>query len=186
MGYRDFIRTLTVLTLIGLLASLVLIASARADEPKGFDSANEAAVSALSIAYNTHPHYYEFGGVIVQAKSGKFAASIPVTVGHADNMSIEEDPEAYADSLPIVGNYHTHPCINGYMPGVFSPADLHAARSLNRPTYILDECTGDVHYWAPGDGYDKPHDKMEELMGVQLATGKIVGHVAVDGKSIEL
>ena len=169
-----------------VLIALVCIETARADEPKGFDSVNEAAVIILASAYNKHPHYYEYGGVIVQAPTGKFAASQPVTIGRASSMDINEDPDAYDESLPIVADYHTHPCISGYVPGVFSPADLHNARELGRPSYILDECTGDVHYWKPGDGYDAPQSVMGFMSRAQLASGRVVGHIPVDGKEIKL
>lgn len=160
------------------------------------DTANEAAVLALKNAYDNHPHYYEYGGVIVQMKNGKFNASMPTSDHHADNMEIDEDPEAYDEQDPIVADYHTHPCIEGYIPGVFSPADLRSMREERHGGYILDECTGDVHYWAPGDGYDPPPAEVVEKLGPtfaglfarrnQIATGKVVGRIPVDGKKIVL
>lgn len=175
-----------------LLALVALSSSAAVHAPTpehSADTANEAAVYALSMAYAQFPHYYEYGGVIVKMPSGKFNASKPTTDGHADNVEIDEDPDSYESEYPIVADYHTHPCLDGYVPGSFSPSDLHSMRSSNRPGYMLDECTGDIHYWAPGDGYDKPDDKASPLMkffGPQLSRGKIVGHIPVDGKAIAL
>lgn len=148
-------------------------------------SVTEAALVALAKAYNDHPHYYEYAGVIVAVGNGKFDPSMPRTDGHAADVDIDEDPETYDARFPVVADYHTHPCLQGYVPGVFSPADLHSMRSLNRPGYILDECTGDVHYWAPGMGYD-PQDIMDKIEGIHLASGQVVGHIPVDGKSILL
>jgi hypothetical protein len=155
-------------------------------KPEAPETEVEAAMMAFAAAYNDHPHYYEYGGIIVKMPNGRFNPSKPVTDGHNDNIEIDEDNESYDGHFPIVASYHTHPCMAGYVPGVFSPADLHSSRVSNRPGYILDECTGDVHYWAPGDPYDKPTDALEALMGVELATGKIVGHIPVDGKQIVL
>lgn len=163
------------------------VADAAEGTNAGFESANEAAVYALKSAYDKHPHYYEYGGIIVRTPNGKFGASRPMTEGHASDTEINEDNEAYEGSYPIVGDYHTHPCINGFVPGVFSPTDLKSARSYRLSTYILDECTGDVHYWEPGMPYDNTSLEPEEvLMGIQVAVGKIVGHIPVDGKGFDL
>jgi hypothetical protein len=132
------------------------------------------------------PHYYEYGGVVVRQPDGKFNASEPLGDYHADNMEIDEDPDGYDGGFDVVADYHTHPCISGYAPGVFSPNDLRSMRIAKHGGYILDECTGDVHYWKPGDPYDKPTDKLEALIGAHIATGKVVGHIPVDGKVITL
>jgi hypothetical protein len=184
--------------LFGILLGLLVMRCAHAADataappaekkPLEFDSMNEAAAYALQAAYKDHPHYYEFGGVIVQGADGKFMVSAPAGLYHADNTEIDEDPESYELLGRIVGDYHTHPCMEGYVPDVFSPADLHSMRSYGRPGYILDECTGDVHLWEPGvDGYTTDGlNPIEVIMGVKIAKGRIVGHVPVDGKKIEL
>ncbi len=158
-----------------------------ADDRPVLATMDAAALFALKTAYDKHPHWYEFGGVIVKQPNGTFSASTPITIGHADNMDINEDYEHYDGGFPIVADYHTHPCIDGYVPGVFSPADLHSSRESVHGGYILDECTGDVHYWAPGDPYTTEGlSVMEIARGVQIAAGKVVGHVDVDGKRIQL
>lgn len=167
---------------------VLLLAAAAVERPA---SMNEAAVVALAKAYNEHPHYYEYGGVITRMPDGTFNPSVPVTIGHASNMDIDEDYEAYEGHYPIVAAYHTHPCLQGYIPSKFSPTDLHTARESGRPAYILDECTGDVHRWQLGDGYDPPpehKDFIEIIIGGpdQLSSGTIVGHVPVDGKPFSL
>lgn len=150
--------------------------------PEGRESMNEVAVYVLAAAY-TRAHYYEYGGVIVRLPSGLFAATRPITQGHAANTEIDEDPESYHGNFPIVADYHTHPCLAGYVPEVFSPTDLSSMRSFNRPGYILDECTGNVHYWQPGDAYD---DTDGNIFADQTAAGRIIGHVPVDGTEITL
>jgi hypothetical protein len=42
---------------------------------------------------------------------------------------------------------------------------------------MADLCTGDIHYWAPGDALSLPIFHMD----AQLANGRIVGHIKVDG-----
>ena len=154
---------------------------------------DQAAILALTFAYNKHPHYYEFGGVVVKTPDGHFNASQPVSDRHADNIEIDEDPMGYAQGYPIVADYHTHPCLDGYVPGVFSAPDLRSMRETQHAGYILDECTGDVHFWKPGDAYDvRDADEMtlDRLFGNErahlTAKGKIVGHIEVDGKHIQL
>jgi len=74
-------------------------------------------------------------------------------------------------------------------PSVFSPQDLQSSRVTRTPGYVLDECTGAVHYWAPGDGY-MDADAMLKLgvnpvalmQGVELSPGRIVGTIVVTGE----
>jgi len=181
--------------LLGLLVIFCLAQCAAAAEPAKSDPTPmtevEAAVIGLAAAYYEHPHYYEYGGVIVKQPDGRFNVSSPLTNGNASSVEIDEDNEGYNHQYPIVADYHTHPCLDGYVPGVFSPADLHSMREAGHGGYILDECTGDIHYWKPGDPYDKMDDAdrlIQSMSGKsqQTATGKIVGHIAVDGKPIKL
>jgi hypothetical protein len=166
-----------------------------------FDSVNDAAAAAFMVTYRDHPHYYEYGGVIIQTPNGKFVASEPDSLYHADNTDIDTDIETYEIPGKIVADYHTHPCVEGYHTGEFSPDDLHGARSTGLPGYMLDECTGDIHLWSPGDGIEPaelkikgdpkiiaalPPELIKRFTGPQLAIGKIVGHVEVDGKKIKL
>jgi len=143
-----------------------------------FDSMNEAGVKALEYSHQ-QSEYYEYGGVIVQGPDGKFTFSDPVTDYAGDHVGVDQDPEHYPKDVKIVAGYHSHACLpHTHVPAVLSPDDLSNARTLNKPEYMLDMCTGDVHYWAPGD----PTEMVEYE---QVAKGKIVGHVAVSGKELE-
>jgi hypothetical protein len=154
------------------------------DGPKYFKTVDEAAIYVVTKIYE-RSHYYEFGGVIVKSPKG-YAISIPTTQHHGMDVSFEEDPESF--EFPIVATYHVHPCLKNAFSSVFSPQDLAGSRVTKTPGYVLDECTGAVHYWAPGDGY-LDGDAMLKLgvnpialmQGVQLSPGRIVGTVAVDG-----
>lgn len=146
------------------------------------DTAVEAAIYALKKAYDEHPHYYEYGGVVMQMPSGRFNSSTPRTEGNASGMNIVYDFMAYDGQYPIVADYHTHPCMDGYNPSLFSDTDLKSAREYRLPGYMLDECTGDVHLWAPGDPYYVPPELRGDVMPNQYnAFGRIVGHIPVDG-----
>jgi hypothetical protein len=177
-----------VLALVAYAGSGPTVAKKQVDAPS---TEVEAAIYALSRAYNDHPHYYEYGGVIVKMANGKFNASAPTTEGNATHIDINEDPEKYDGHYPVVSDYHTHPCIEGYVPGVFSAQDLISMREYQRGGYILDECTGDVHYWKPGDAYDKPDPKegidvLSLFRDRRSAAGIVVGKIPVDGKQFSL
>jgi hypothetical protein len=157
------------------------------DDVKYFPSANAAAIYVLTKIYE-HSHYYEYGGIIAKSPKG-YVVSVPATQHHGMDVTFSEDPEDY--SYPIVATYHVHPCIKDGYPGVFSPQDLAGSRAANHPAYVLDECTGAVHYWAPGDGYLDADAILKMgvppiaiLEGVQLAAGKVVATITVDGARI--
>lgn len=158
--------------------------------PHVFDSANEAAVSALAKAYELSP-YYEHGGVILRGADGKFRASYPATDYHGDSLEIDEDPLPYTEYGTVVATYHTHPCLPlSHVPDVFSPQDLKSDRITNHEGFLLDTCSGEVHAFMPGVDKIEPHevhDLLELVLGNEGATakGRIVGHVSVTGARLE-
>jgi proteasome lid subunit RPN8/RPN11 len=185
----------------GLVAVFAGCTSAWGADPTKFDNINEAAAHAFYALYNDHPHAYEYGGVIFKTPDGKFVPSAPDSDVHSvDHTEIDHDPEHYEIDGAIVADYHSHPCVIGYHTGQFSPADLHSSRETQTMAFMLDECTGDIHEWTPGDPYDKPEyhvtglpegivlppEVLKHFAGPQLAVGKIVGHIKVDGKKIVL
>jgi hypothetical protein len=154
------------------------------DGVKFFATPTAAALYVVSKIYERN-HYYEYGGVIVRAPKG-YAISQPKTQRHGTDVEFDEDPESY--DFPIVATYHVHPCLKNVFPSVFSPQDLAGSRTANHPAYVLDECTGALHYWALGDGYLSADDMLKLglspialIQGVQLSFGKIVGKIVVDG-----
>lgn len=157
-----------------------------ASKLKYFTTANAAALYAVGKIYE-HSHHYEYGGLVLKAPDG-FVITQPHTQRHGTDVDLDEDPESY--DFTIVATYHVHPCLKDVIPSVFSPQDLAGARTTNHPAYVLDECTGALHYWAPGDGYMNLEALLKlgvtpaELKrggGIQLSAGKIVGHIKVDG-----
>lgn len=154
------------------------------DGIKYFKTADEAAIYIVSKIYE-RSHYYEFGGVILKTPKG-YAADVPATQHHGTDVEFQVDPEAF--NFPIVATYHVHPCLRYAFSSVFSPQDLASSRTTKTPGYVLDECTGYVHYWAAGDGY-LDGDAMLKLgvnpiaimQGVQLSPGRVIGKIPVDG-----
>jgi hypothetical protein len=155
------------------------------DETKYFKTELEAALYAVDKIYSWS-HYYEYGGVIVKSKQG-YAVSRPTTQHHGMDVNFDDDPESF--EFPITATYHVHPCLKDAFPSVFSPQDMAGSRITKTPGYVLDECTGALHYWAPGDGYMSADDLLKLgvdpiavlVQGVQLSPGKIVGTIVVDG-----
>ena len=154
------------------------------DEVKVFPTMDAAAIYVVGKIYEKN-HYYEYGGVIVKGPKG-FMISLPTTQHHGMDVSFDEDPGSF--DFPVVASYHVHPCLKNAFPSVFSPQDLAGSRVTRTPGYVLDECTGLVHYWAPGDGYMSLEDMlklgvnpMALAQGVQLSPGRIVGSIPVDG-----
>lgn len=170
-----------------ILAAILMAAPPAS--PTEFDSMNEAAVKALQISYNLSPAY-ERGGVITKLANGKFAVGVPTTEYAGDHTDIDEDPELYNGA--IVATYHTHPCLpTSHVPGMFSPDDLKSARITGHATYIADLCTGNVHRWQPGDSYDAfpfkdGMSRVSALFAPQVAYGKTVGHITVNGVAQEV
>jgi hypothetical protein len=151
---------------------------------KTFATANAAALYVVGKIYE-RSHYYEYGGVIVKTPKG-YAIAPPSTQHHGTDVSFDEDPESY--DYPIVATYHVHPCLGFAFSSVFSPQDLAGSRMAHNPGYVLDECTGALHYWAPGDGYMSADDMIKLgvppqalVKGIQISVGKIVGYISVDG-----
>lgn len=160
----------------------------KADKPETvayFQTRLEAAIYVFTKIY-AYNRYYEFGGVILRTPQG-FVFISPRTQRHGTDVEFDEDPDSY--DFPIVASYHAHPCLKGVVPSVFSPQDLAGVRTTKTPGYILDECTGSIHYWAPGDGYLGAEDLLKlgvtPLMlqrGIQMSPGTIVGHIDVTGE----
>lgn len=176
---------------LGVLLGLAVIrcVSAEPSTPTDFESMNEAAVNALQLSYRLTPAY-EQGGVVTRLSNGRFAIGSPHTDYAGDTVEIDADPELYQGM--VVATYHTHPCLPvTHVPGMFSPPDLRGAREEKLGSYIADLCTGDVHYWQPGDGYSAlpmspDHPAVLAVFGPQVAFGKIVGHIQVSGEPQEL
>ena len=153
-------------------------ATNRIDALPGYDTLEEAGVQGIARAYRCS-HVYECGGPIaLRLSDGKFVVG-PVESSHAgDHVYIDYD---LPDGLKLVADYHTHPCNPvGYIPEVFSPADIAGDTSQRITGFMGDLCTGKVHEFTPGK--DTPNDTYVPRAGIYSTQGRIIGSIAVDGK----
>ncbi len=174
--------------LLALLAFAVLPQLARADE-----SAMQAtAVRALRWAfYAPNGYRWEYSGIITLRDGQLGYSAFPRTLKMLD--AVEMDPEKQRSPGDVLmALYHTHPCKpRDYFPEYFSPQDLISAFFWHVPTFILDECTGDVHEFDPNQ--DRARDtgvavtitqKNGTLRKVRLPAGRIVGNIGDVGPDL--
>ena len=148
-----------------------------------YDTLHEAAVVAATKLYECS-HYYECGGVIATDLAGKYVIGPGLSsMAHGDETNV---PHGVPTGWKFVAEIHSHPCLKDtHEVDFFSPQDLMGYQQGKFVGYMLDMCTGEVHEFVPGR--DSPNDT-EMLPGNpgDFAThGKIIGHIPVDGKSVE-
>jgi hypothetical protein len=139
--------------------------------PPGYDTLTEAAFEAFkAVAAKPTSIYYEWGGIIVQLKSGKYAPLPAVTTFEGDHVSIS-GPGMFGK---VVATYHTHPCVPEHYSEFFSPPDLSSAIFEHMTVFMGDLCTGHIHEFKPGDKPDveaADHDDLPPF----LTKGRIIG-----------
>jgi proteasome lid subunit RPN8/RPN11 len=159
------------------------------------DSAmQETAVRALRWAfYAPNGYRWEYSGILIIRDGQLGYSAFPRTLKKVD--AVEMDPNKQrASGDTLVALYHTHPCKpREYFPQYFSPQDLVSAFFWHVPTFILDECTGDVHEFDPT--LDRARDtgvavvirlKDGRSRHVRLPAGRIVGNIGDRGPDLSL
>lgn len=147
-----------------------------------YDDLREAALVGAGKLYACS-HYYECGGIIAQDPSGKYVLGPHiVSIMHGDEVQIGH---AVPPGWKFVAEFHSHPCLpESHEVDYFSPQDLIGYISEHVTGYMLDLCKGDLHEFVPGR--DSPNDtEMAGNPGIYSTHGRIVGHIPVDGKSVE-
>jgi proteasome lid subunit RPN8/RPN11 len=152
------------------------------------------AVKALRWAfYAPNGYRWEFSGILA-TKDGQLGYShSPSTLKMVDAASMDVEKHRTAGDT-LLGLYHTHPCKpDAYFSQYFSPADLISAFFWHVPTFILDECTGNVHEFDPVQ--DRAADSgivVRMLMRdgkkrwIRLPAGRIVGNIGDQGPDLSL
>ncbi|GEM_PF-1254703 len=152
------------------------------------------AVRALRWAfYAPNGYRWEYSGILIIRDGQLGYSAFPRTLKKVD--AVEMDPEKQrAPGDTLVALYHTHPCKpREYFPQYFSPQDLVSAFFWHVPTFILDECTGDVHEFDPT--LDRARDtgvavvirlKNGRSRRVRLPAGRIVGNIGDRGPDLSL
>jgi hypothetical protein len=173
-----------------LVLALLTPAVSRADDAE----LQALAVRALRWAfYAPNGYRWEYSGVLT-AHEGQLVYTVaPRTLKLVDAVEMDAD-KLRAPGDILVALYHTHPCKpEEYFSQYFSPQDLVSAFFYHVPTFILDECTGEVHEFDPA--HDRAFDtgtvvKVMRKDGsrnwVRLPAGRVVGDIGDQGPDLSL
>jgi len=183
-------RSSTLLLIATCLAMVTMTVPARAD-PTPMQA---TAVRALRWAFYARNGYrWEYSGIITRQKDALGYSPFPRTLKRVD--AVEMDPQKQLrPGQTLVALYHTHPCNpRDYFPQYFSPQDLISAFFYHVPTFMLDECTGNVHEFDPLT--DRASDtgvlvtitqKNGTVRRVRLPSGRIVGNIGDTGPDLSV
>ena len=158
------------------------------------DGLESAAVHALRWAfYAPNGHRWEYSGILVLRDGHIMNNAFPRTLKKVDAVAMDADKQLTPGDI-LVGLYHTHPCkTKEYFSEYYSPQDLISVYFYNVPSFILDECTGDVHEFDPAVDHARDsgtavtvlrHDGTPRV--VHLPAGRIVGNVGDRGPDLSL
>ena len=157
-------------------------------------SIQSTAVRALRWAFYARNGYrWEYAGILIRRNGELGYSAFPRTLKKVD--AVEMDPsKQQAPGDMLVALYHTHPCNpRDYFPQYFSPQDLISAFFWHVPTFILDECTGEVHEFDPA--LDRVSDtgvvvevrtQSGRTRRVRLPAGRIVGNIDDRGPDLSV
>jgi hypothetical protein len=153
-----------------------------------------AAVHALRWAfYAPNGHRWEYSGILVMRNDQIMNNAFPRTLKKVDSVSMDAYQQLAPDDM-LLGLYHTHPCkTKEYFSQYYSPQDLISVYYYNVPSFILDECTGDVHEFDPAVDHAresgiavtiKRRDGTPRV--VHLPAGRIVGNIGDRGPDLSI
>jgi hypothetical protein len=147
----------------------------------GYDTLEEAGVRGIERAYRCSHAYECSGSIALRPSDGKYVVG-PVRSDYAgDSVQVNH---SVPPGWKLVGDFHTHPCNDSsHDVGYFSPQDMAEVTATGVTGFMGDLCTGEVHEFTPGR--DKPNDVYLEDQEIYLSKGRVIGHIAVDGKSME-
>lgn len=115
----------------------------------------------------------EYGGVIVKGPGHTYKYTTPITMHLKDKIILPADyvetsnQTLFVDGMPVVGRYHSHPCMEEYDVDDFSAADVYLDKGFHSDGYMLSECTGNV-YW---------HDWQEDTGIAPVWHGHNIGYI---------
>jgi hypothetical protein len=179
---------------MGALALLIATAvpvTAVAAETTG-DALESAAVHALRWAfYAPNGYRWEYSGILVLRDGEVMNNAFPRTLKRLDAVPMNATEELTPGDT-LVGLYHTHPCKSKqFLSGYYSPQDLISVFYYHVPSFILDECTGDVHEFDPLADQVRSSGrivKITQLNGssrvVHLPAGRVVGNIGDRGPDL--
>lgn len=136
-----------------------------------FDTLQLAAMYA-AVRLEQCSYYYECSTFIAKDPNGKFAVGPARTDYSGDSVRIRANaPEDW----DVVATVHTHPCIEGHFPNLFSSQDMAGSIMAHTIGYMVSLCTGDVHEFDYM--IDSPNNVHLEDEGVWLSAGRVIGRV---------
>jgi proteasome lid subunit RPN8/RPN11 len=151
------------------------------------------AVRALRWAfYASNGYRWEYSGILV-IHDGQLRYSPSSTLKQVDAVEMDVEKQRTPGDI-LVGLYHTHPCKSDeYFPQYFSPQDLVSAFFWHVPTFILDECTGEVHEFDPLRDRAADTGTVVRILRkdgtrtwVRLPAGRVVGDIGDQGPDLAL
>jgi hypothetical protein len=181
--------------LAGLAAGLGLALAVALPAPRahaGGASLESAAVSALRWAfYAPNGYRWEYGGILVRRNGEILYTAFPRTLKKVDAVPMDADRQLNPGDT-LIGLYHTHPCKSKeYFSQYYSPQDLVSVYFYHVPSFILDECTGEVHEFDPSVDRARDSGRVVTVMRqdgtrrvVHLPSGRIVGNIGDRGPDL--
>jgi hypothetical protein len=157
-------------------------------------SLEPAAVHALRWAfYAPNGHRWEYSGILVLRNGEIMYNAFPRTLKKVDAVPMDAEQQLKPGDT-LVGLYHTHPCKSKeYFSQYYSPQDLISIYYYAVPSFILDECTGDVHEFDPAVDHARDSGigvnilrKDGTTRRAHLPAGRIVGNVGDRGPDLSL
>jgi hypothetical protein len=151
-----------------------------------------AAVHALRWAfYAPNGYRWEYSGILVMRDGEVMNNAFPRTLKRLDAVPMDATQQLNPGDT-LVGLYHTHPCKpKQYLSAYYSPQDLISVFFYHVPSFILDECTGDVHEFDPltdqvrGSGRTLTITQSNGISRVvHLPAGRVVGNIGDRGPDL--
>lgn len=130
-----------------------------------YSSIESASLAALreSAGLVDPKNPWEYGGVVLELPGHLFVATVPETSYDIASVTVPRDywigDQLYVDDLPVVGNYHLHPCVAHYDTENFSANDIALANVLHVEAYLLGMCTGNIYFYSPSHDAADPHKR---------------------------
>jgi hypothetical protein len=162
-------------------------------------SADESELQALAVRalrwafYAPNGYRWEYSGIITSHEGQLVYTVSPRTLKMVDAVEMDADKLRTPGDV-LIGLYHTHPCKpEEYFSQYYSPQDLVSAFFYHVPSFILDECTGEVHEFDPAQ--DRAFDtgtvvKVMRKDGsrnwVRLPAGRVVGNIGDQGPDLSV
>lgn len=156
------------------------------------DPLPSAAVHALRWAfYAPNGYRWEYGGILVLHNGEIMNNAFPHTLKKVDAVGMDAEHELNPGDK-LVGLYHTHPCKSKeYFSQYYSPQDLISVYYYHVPSFILDECTGQVHEFDPEIDHARGSGAVVTVQRadgtpriVHLPSGRIVGSIGDSGPDL--